>query len=412
MILRNKDIIIVGLQPWDNEIGSNCKNIAMEFAKHNRVLYVNNPMQRISLKREKSNPAFAMRIDMLKNKKENLLQVDKNLWNLFPACILESANFLPSTSLFRIVNRVNNQRFAGEIQKAADRLGFKDFILFNDSDMFRSYHLKELIRPALTVYYTRDNLMGFPYWYKHGHKLEPELFAKSDLVVANSTYLAELAAKHNVHAYYVGQGCETAEFDLQKIKTIPADIASIPKPIVGYMGVLFSIRLNLHLLEQLAQTKKDWNFVLIGPEDDAFKQSSLHKKDNVHFLGLKDASELPAYLAKFDVAINPQVVNEVTIGNYPRKIDEYLAMGKPTVATGTRAMSIFSDHVYFAETLDEYIAQIERAMKDHTPQKEADRIAFARSHTWEASVEEIYKAMVKVKPDLIEQKAGTVAEQK
>jgi hypothetical protein len=33
-------------------------------------------------------------------------------------------------------------------------------------------------------------------------------------------------------------------------------------------------------------------------------------------------------------------LNETTKGNYPRKIDEYLAMGKPVVATKTIAMDI------------------------------------------------------------------------
>jgi hypothetical protein len=39
--MNGMDIIVTGLQPWDVEIGSNCKNIAIEFAKNNRVLYVN-----------------------------------------------------------------------------------------------------------------------------------------------------------------------------------------------------------------------------------------------------------------------------------------------------------------------------------------------------------------------------------
>ena len=36
-LITNRDIIIVGQQPWDVEIGSNCKDIAIEFSKYNRV---------------------------------------------------------------------------------------------------------------------------------------------------------------------------------------------------------------------------------------------------------------------------------------------------------------------------------------------------------------------------------------
>jgi glycosyltransferase involved in cell wall biosynthesis len=400
MIIKDKDIIVVGLQSWDTEIGSNCKNIAIEFAKHNRVLYVNYPLDRITVLRQKNNPQVKARLQNIRSGNENLLQITDTLWNLYPSCIIESANWLPYTNLFRIVNKINNKRFAAEIRKAIKRLGFKDFILFNDSDMFRSFHLQELIQPDLSIYYTRDHLIGFPYWSKHGRKLEPELFAKSDLVVANSTYLANLAIKYNPHCYYVGQGCETEAFNIQNVFHTPFDISGIKSPLIGYIGALFNIRLNLALIEEIAEKRPDWNIVLIGPEDKSFQESVLHQYNNVHFLGLKEPSELPSYLAQFDIAINPQIVNDVTIGNYPRKIDEYLAMGKPVVATETKAMNIFADHVYFANTSEEYIQQIEHALIENSPEKEKDRISFARSHTWENSVEEIYNAMIRVKPGL------------
>jgi len=407
MLLKNKDIIVVGLQAWDTEIGSNCKNIAIEFAKHNRVLYVNYPLDRKTISQEKGNPLYKERLDVIRDKKENIVRVEENIWVLNPAIVLESINWIPSTRLFRYLNKINNQRFASDIKKAIVKLQFTDFILFNDSDMFRSFYLKELLKPACSIYYTRDNLMGVPYWYKHGHKIEPELFAKSDIVVANSTYLADVAEKHNKNSFYVGQGCEVDDFDINKIDRVPEDIAPVNSPIIGYIGALYKLRLDIELLENLALAKRDWNFVFIGPEDEAFKSSKLHQLQNVVFLGLKDTKALPAYLAKFDVAINPQKVNEVTIGNYPRKIDEYLAMGKPVVATETAAMRIFSDYVYFGSNADEYAVQIEKALKEEAEDKRQKRIAFARSHTWENSVAEIYKAIYKVKPELFQSLSAT-----
>ena len=54
---------------------------------------------------------------------------------------------------------------------------------------------------------------------------------------------------------------------------------------------------------------------------------------------------MPAYLQHFDVCINPQEVNDITLGNFPLKILEYLAMGKPVVATATHLMTeVFSEH--------------------------------------------------------------------
>ena len=398
--MKNRDIIITGLQPFDSAIGSNCINIANEFSKHNRVLYVNYAFDRASLKREKHLPNVKKRIDIMTNKKENLISIHQNLWNLYPDTLLESINWIPFTFIFRFFNFINNKRFAKQIKIASEKLGFKDIILFNDSDMFRSYYLKDLLKPVCSVYYTRDNMMSVKYWFKHGHILEPELVAKSDLVCANSTYLSELASKHNPNSFYVGQGCDVSAFDNSKINSIPADISAIKKPIIGYIGALYTLRLDIEIISTIAKQKPEWNLVLIGPEDDGFKNSVLHQLPNVYFLGLKDGAELPQYLAAFDVAINPQILNEVTIGNYPRKIDEYLSMGKPTVATETKAMSIFKDHTYLAKNKEEYVPLIEKALLENNPEKQNERIIFAHSHTWENSVQEIYKAIQKVKPEL------------
>ncbi|MBC7381718.1 MAG: glycosyltransferase [Bacteroidia bacterium] len=398
--MKNRDIIVVGLQPFDTLIGSNCINIAYMFARDNRVLYVNYAFDRGSFKREKLRPNVIKRKEMMDHKKENLVQINNNLWNLYPDTILESINWIPFTPLFRFLNFINNKRFASQIKKAIKILSFKNYILFNDSDMFRSYHLKEMLDPVCSVYYTRDNMMSVAYWYKHGHLLEPELAAKSDLVCANSTYLAELALKQNPNSFYVGQGCDISAFDIHKIKSIPNDIKIIKKPVIGYIGVLFTLRLDIEIIATIAMQKPAWQIVLIGPEDDGFKNSVLHQLPNVHFLGLKDGQDLPQYLAAFDIAINPQILNEVTIGNYPRKIDEYLAMGKPVVATETKAMSIFKDYTYLAKNKDEYVPLIEKALAENNPEKQKERTIFAQSHTWENSVDEIYNAIKKVNPEL------------
>jgi teichuronic acid biosynthesis glycosyltransferase TuaH len=120
----------------------------------------------------------------------------------------------------------------------------------------------------------------------------------------------------------------------------------------------------------------------------------LHQLENVYFLGPKKPEELGQYLSAFDLAMNPQELNEMTIGNYPRKIDEYLAMGKPTLATPTRAMEVFKDHVYLADGADGYEKAIELAFEENDEAKQAERIRFAQSHSWENSVNEIYQAIL------------------
>jgi glycosyltransferase involved in cell wall biosynthesis len=393
-MITNRDFIVVGLQALDSRIGSNCINLAQEFARHNRVLYVNYPLDRLTKFRERKDPLIQKRNRINKGLEPDLVQVSENMWNLYPKTTLESISRLPNAGLFDFLNKINNKRFAREIKKAIKKLNFRNYFIFNDSDMFRSFYLKELLQPELYIYYTRDNLIAVDFWKKQGIRIEAALMAKSDLVVANSTYLADCARQFNPHSYYVGQGCDVSLFDKKLIKEQPEDLKNIKRPIIGYIGALFSLRLDIEVLVYLAKQRSDWQVVLVGPEDEAFKSSELHHIPNVHFLGSKKMEELPSYLNFFDVALNPQKLNEVTIGNYPRKIDEYLAMGKPTVATLTKAMEVFADHTYLAENKEQYLVMVEKALTENTVEKESAREIFAKSHTWENNVQEIYNKML------------------
>lgn len=398
-MVTKKDIVIVGLQPWDIEIGSNCKNIAIEFAKTNRVLYVNAPIDSKTLLKDRKKKALQKRLALIR-KRENLVRVTDNLWTLYPSSVIQSINWLPNSGIFTLLNKWNNRRFSRDILYAMTALSFHDIILFNDSDMIRSFYLPELLKPQLSIYYSRDNLMTQPYFFKHGHLHEPELMAKSDIVFANSEYLAGLARKYNKHSYDIGQGCDLSVFDPAISRTIPGDLKEIKRPVIGYIGALSAQRLDLDLLLDLCGRMTEWSFVFVGKQDEVFAGSSLNTLPNVHFLGLKEEKVLADYLAFFDVAINPQQINEMTIGNYPRKIDEYLAMGKPVVATETVTMQLFRNHVYLGKTASDYSELIKKALSENVPQTAAERIAFANTHTWENCVRSAYGQVEKIRPDL------------
>jgi glycosyltransferase involved in cell wall biosynthesis len=216
---------------------------------------------------------------------------------------------------------------------------------------------------------------------------------KIDLVTANSTLLRDTGLKQNPHSYYVGQGCDFTMYDEAQSHEMPLDLKNIKHPIIGYIGAIWSLRLDIACIRYLAINKPEWSIVLIGPEDDDFRNSDLHTIKNIFFLGKRKQEELASYLNYFDVAINPQVLSPETIGNYPRKIDEYLSMGKPVVARKTDAMGVFSDFCFLAETNQEFLAQTEKALTENSKEKESARKAFAHTHTWENSVDEIYKAI-------------------
>ncbi|WP_417588600.1 glycosyltransferase [Owenweeksia hongkongensis] len=389
--------VIVGLQPWDTAIGSNCKNIAIELAKRTKVLYINIPLDwNTVIKNSDNNQShIEFRKNVRKGKSNNLVEVQENLFVFTPSSIILSINMFPPGAVYDYFNLRNNRKIAAEVKPVLKKLGFKEFYLFNDNDMFRSFYMKELLNPLLSIYYSRDNLISTEYFKKHGTRIEPKLIEKSDLAAANSTYLKDYCKQYNPNSYYIGQGCDLTIFAPNKTYSLPKDMEGITGPIIGYIGFLTSMRLDIELLENLAETRTDWSIVLVGPEDGNFSQSRLHKMQNVHFLGSKKPEELSTYLNFFDVAINPQVVNDMTIGNYPRKVDEYLAMGKPVIATSTKAMSAFAAHCYLANNADEYEKLIEKALSEDSNTKAEERMKFANGHTWENSVGALIYAIEK-----------------
>lgn len=391
--IQNRDFVFVGLQPWDVKIGSNCKDIANEVSSDNRVLYINAPTDWKTILTNFKDPLIKKRIRLFFDKKARLEKTKENLWVYYPATILLSINFISNRKLFKFLNKINNKLFSISIKKAIKSLGFQNYILFNDNEIFRAFYLKEMLKPRLSIFYIRDYLLAVEYWKKHGLALEPLLIKKSDVCLANSTFLAAYCKKFNDNSFYVGQGCDlNAIFNRHK-NIAPSELTNFKRPIIGYIGALTSLRLDIDVIQFIADQKKDWSIVLIGPEDEEFMKSKLHQTENIYFLGLKKPEDLPMYVAEFDVCINPQLVNEVTIGNYPRKIDEYLAEGKPIVATNTPAMSIFSDHTYLANTKQDYVDLIVRALNENNPTKINGRIELAKSHTWENNVLAIYEAI-------------------
>lgn len=390
--MENRDFIVVGLQPWDIDIGSNCKNIALEISKKNRVLYVNRALDRFNLISNKKDKRNVRRLESIRGTRPDLEKVNENLWVFDPKVILESVNRLPGF-LFDFFNRRNNRILAKEISNACHQLKFKHPILFIDNDFFRGLHLPDMLEISGAVYYIRDFLTKQPYFRKHGPRSEHLLMQKCLTVVANSSYLANYARDHNPESFDIGQGCDFTLFDINIERQRPHDLP-VGKPIIGYVGAIVSYRLDESLLYECAAASPHLNWVFIGPEDEKFEQSALHKLENTHFLGSRPAELLPDYINSFDICINPQLVNENTLGNYPRKVDEYLALGKPVIATTTDFMHSFSPYVNLCSGSADYLSAIERelAIKDNGELK-LKRREFALTHTWENSVKKMYKVL-------------------
>jgi teichuronic acid biosynthesis glycosyltransferase TuaH len=378
------NFVFVSLQPINTDRDSTSTCLAKELSKTHNVLYVNPPIDRKTLLSKSKDRYIQDHIDNIKSKKRKLTQLGNNLWMLQPSRIIESINWIPFTFIFKKLNWINNVRFAKDIKEALKELKIETFVLINDKDIFRSFYLKELLRPAKYIYLDRDYTIAMDYWKRHGTKLEPELMQKSNAVVCNSNDFARRARQFNPNSFYIGNGFDTRQYDYNLSVAEPDDLKDIPHPRIGYVGALLSLRLDLSLLIEMAKSKPSWSFVMVGWEDESFQKSELHSLINVYFLGQKSTKEVPAYLEYFDVCINPQAVNDITRGNFPLKIVEYLAMAKPVVATATNTMKeIFSQHSYLADGCASFIYQTERALRENSDELRMKRINFVRQFSWE-----------------------------
>lgn len=395
-MINNRHIIIFGLQRWDEISSTITKNIAIEMSRNNKVLFVNPPLTRKCYILQKNLEYVQKRIRILKNKEDDLVQEDENLWVLYPKMIAESINWISSNAIFSFFHKRNEKKYSNRIKEAIQKLDLKNIILFGDTEMINGFYLKDHLKPSTFFYLLRDAITSVDYHKKHGKRLHPLLLKKADFVVTNSNIFEEFAKKSNSKSYFIGQGCDIKLYNDDDGKLIPPDdIKNIKKPIIGYIGALTTIRLDIDILIHIAEQKPQWSVVLIGPKQEGFKKSRLDELENVHFLGEKPFKTLPSYLKGMDVTLNPQILNEITDLNYPLKLDEYLAMGKAVIATRTSFMEFyFKDDSYLADTWQEYIIKIEEALNEDSKELRKNRIEVARSHSWEHFVNKIYKYIV------------------
>jgi glycosyltransferase involved in cell wall biosynthesis len=191
------------------------------------------------------------------------------------------------------------------------------------------------IQPYLTVYDCMDELSAFKFAPPTITQLEAELFEKADVVFTggHSLYDAKKHLHHNIHAF--PSSIDKDHFGRARTNKLePEDQKHIPYPRLGFFGVIDE-RFDIDLIEKAAAAKPDWQFVLIGPVVK-IDPATLPKRDNIHYLGGKQYSELPSYISGWDIALVPFAINESTRFISPTKTPEYLAAGKPVISTPIR----------------------------------------------------------------------------
>jgi glycosyltransferase involved in cell wall biosynthesis len=191
------------------------------------------------------------------------------------------------------------------------------------------------LRPALTVYDCMDELSGFAGAPPAMAEMERRLIAKADLVFTGGVSLYEAKKRKHARVYAFPSSIDKEHFARARSGPAdPPDQTGIRRPRIGYHGVIDE-RLDLRLLERIADLKPDWHWILVGPVCK-IDPASLPKRPNLHYLGKKEYGELPRYLGNWDAAMMPFAHNPSTRFISPTKTPEYLAAGRPVVSTSIR----------------------------------------------------------------------------
>jgi len=214
-----------------------------------------------------------------------------------------------------------------------------------------------------------------------------------DQVIVHSQGLLKKKGGVNPNTAFIPNGVNYSAFATRQAE--PQDLAAVPAPRIGYAGVI-KRQLDLGLLVRLARARSDWSFVLVGPVGNIFGKEAeladLLKLSNVYFLGHKPVDQLPAYVQHMDVCLMCYEVNDYTNCICPLKLHEYLAAGRPTVASPIATVLEHSDIVTLARSEEEWLAGIARALAAPPSFSETERRrGRASCYDWDILVDKLAK---------------------
>ena len=191
------------------------------------------------------------------------------------------------------------------------------------------------LRGSVVVYDVMDELSQFRFAPAEIRRLEEQLLSRAHIVTTGGRQLFETKRSRHSNVHLFPSSVDVTHFARARAtQPDPADQAAIPRPRVGYFGVIDE-RIDLDLIRKVAARRPEWQVVLVGPIAK-IDPAELPRADNIHHLGPRPYAELPAYLAGWDVAIMPFALNESTRHISPTKTPEYLAGGRPVASTPIR----------------------------------------------------------------------------
>lgn len=370
-LLRDRDILCFS-HDWTGDPLSKTHLMRL-LARDNRVLWVNSIGYRTPTA---SKADFSRAIKKLKAAFTRVREPERNIFVLNPFAI--PLHNKP------LVKRLNRLLLRQQVRKAMRALGFRRPInwVFNPAAAVIARAFNE----DLLIYHCVDEYTAFSGVAAESlAKMEETLLREADIVIVSADKLYESKVAMNPRTVIVRHGVDVEHFRraLDPSTAVPAEIANLPHPVVGFFG-LIADWVDVDLMAQVARHFSAGSLVVLGKATTDI--TALSSVPNVKILGRKPYADLPAYCKGFDVAINPFRINTLTLNANPLKVREYLAAGLPVVSTAIPEVQVLSECRIGHGSAD-FIHQIEEALKDPGPS--AERSETVRGASWQARLDEI-----------------------
>jgi len=372
--------IIAFAKDWHEDPTSN-HHVLRELAKTRRVLWLN------SLATRKPQLGSARDLGKIKRKVSEFaagpINVENDLWVFSPLVIP-----LPHSPGARAVNR---QVLRATLRFLRRKLEIERFQLWTFLPSTADY--VGTLGEDLAVYYCVDEWSMFSYLDRDETvAAEKKLLQRVDVTFAINDALGEAKRAQCKATFVSPHGVDHALFAraLEPSTQVPADLAAIAKPRIGFYGTLRDW-VDFELIAAVAKARPSWQIVLIGQQ--LTDVSAVAGLPNVHLLGQKKHDELPAYCKGFDVGIIPYKIDERMRFVNPLKMREYLSAGLPVVSTAVPEVRRYPELVQVASTPGEWVTAIERALAASSVEARAARTAAMTTETWSARVAQVVKTI-------------------
>jgi glycosyltransferase involved in cell wall biosynthesis len=381
--LDGRDIVCVGTADWQTELPINQHQLMGRLAARNRVLFI----ESLGLRR----PQLAGR---------DLRRIGRRLARGLRGVRRAGAVHVLSPLVLPFhgsaaIRALNRRLLRLQVGWAARRLKMREPLLWAYAPQAEA--LLDVLEPNPVVYHCVDDVAAQKGVDADSFRASEERFARrADLVLASAPALAERMRTLSGHVLYAPNVADTALFAtaLDDGET-DAAIDPLPRPRLVFQGAIVATKLDLPLLAELARLRPEWSIVLVGPRgagDPGGDLSALDQAPNIHFAGPRDAAQLPAVLRGADVGLIPYAINDLTRSVFPMKVYEYLAAGLPVMATPLPALEGV-DAVETVASAAALVAAVERELELDSPARRKARSEAAASHSWEARIEEIERAL-------------------